>query len=77
MSLSKLMIIIKFYFCLNGGAILINVGAILYAGDFEMGAILINVGAILTRAILQWGDLTRYQITLFESRAFFVYHATT
>jgi len=32
------------------GAILINVGAILYGGDFE-------VGAISTGAILQWGDL--------------------
>jgi len=42
------------------GAILINVGANLYGGDFEVGAILINVGAILTGAILQWGDLTSF-----------------
>jgi hypothetical protein len=36
---------------------LINVGAILYRGDFEVGVILINVVAILTGAILQWDDL--------------------
>ena len=36
---------------------MINVGAILYRGDFEVGVILINVVAILTRAILQWDDL--------------------
>ena len=27
----------------------------------NVGVILINVGEILTGAILQWGDLTRYQ----------------
>jgi hypothetical protein len=36
---------------------LINVGAVLYRGDFEVGVILINVVAILTGAILQWDDL--------------------
>ena len=36
---------------------MINVGAILYRGDFEVGVILINVVAILTGAILQWDDL--------------------
>ena len=36
------------------GAILINVGAILYGGDFEVGAILINVGAILTGRFCSW-----------------------
>jgi len=65
MSLSKLIIIITIiYLFLNGGAILINVGAILYGNDFEMGAILINVGVILTGAILQWGDLTRYRLKM-------------
>ena len=36
---------------------MINVGAVLYRGDFEVGVILINVVAILTGAILQWDDL--------------------
>ena len=63
MSLSKLIIIITIiYLFLNVWTILINVGAILYGGNFEIGAILINVGSILTGAILQWGDLTRHLV---------------